>query len=57
MNRRTRKSNAPPFVAMYHWEMELPAYRCLSNYGRALLLEFRRLYNTQADGLVRYPPG
>ncbi len=52
MIRRKQKYNGPLFVALYHWEMELPAYRCLSTYGRALLLEFRRLYNTHNNGKI-----
>lgn len=52
MSRRKRKSSGPLFVALYHWEMDLPAYQYLSTYGRALLLEFRRLYNTYNNGKI-----
>ena len=47
-----RSSNAPRFVSIYHWEMELPAYRHLSVYGRALLIEFRRKYNSYNNGEI-----
>ena len=44
------KSSGPKFSAIYHWEMKLPAYLLLSVYGRALLIEFRRKYNTHNNG-------
>jgi hypothetical protein len=49
---RKKKFTGPRFFALYHWEMDLPAYRLLSNYGRSLLLEFRRLYNTHNNGKI-----
>lgn len=39
------KGKAPRFSAIYHWEMDTPAYRRLSAWGRSLLLEYRRKYN------------
>ena len=47
-NRRT----ALRFVAVYHWELDLPAYRELSVYGRSLLIEFRRFYNGHNNGEI-----
>ena len=44
------KSSGPRFAAIYFWEMDIPAYRCLSSYGRALLLEFRRKYHGSNNG-------
>lgn len=44
------KSRAPRFAAIYFWEMDLDAYRHLSVYGRALLLEFRRKFNGSNNG-------
>ena len=44
------KSRPPRFAAIYFWEMDLDAYRHLSVYGRALLLEFRRKYNGSNNG-------
>ena len=44
------KTKAPRFSAIYHWEMDTPAYRHLSVYGRALLIEFRRKYNPRNNG-------
>jgi hypothetical protein len=48
--KRSRKERLPRFVAVYEWEMVLPAYRLLSAYGRALLLEFRIAYNGHNNG-------
>ncbi len=43
---RTRKPyTGPLWVQVFHWEMDCPAYKLLSVYGRSLLYEFRRLYN------------
>ena len=44
------KSSGPRFSAIYFWEMDLPAYRLLSVYGRALLIEVRRKYNGSNNG-------
>ncbi len=44
------KSSGPKFAAIYLWEMDTPAYRHLSVYGRALLIEFRRKYNPSNNG-------
>jgi len=49
---RKKKYLGPRFVALYLWEMDLPAYRLLSVYGRSLLLEFRRLYDTHNNGEI-----
>ena len=50
--RHTTKSGLPCFSAVYFWEMDLPAYRHLSVYGRALLIEFRRKYNGSNNGFI-----
>ena len=47
-----KKYTGPLFVTLYYWEMDCLAYRHLSVYGRALLLEFRRLYNTHNNGKI-----
>ena len=52
MSARKRKFNGPRFVALYDWEMDCQAYRHLSVYGRALLLEFRRSYNGGNNGEI-----
>ena len=52
MSRRKRKFKGPLFVALYHWEMDCPAYRHLSVYGRALLMEFRKVYNGHNNGEI-----
>ncbi len=44
------KSSGPRFVQIYHWEMKTPAYRCMSVWGRSLLIEFRGKYNTYNNG-------
>ena len=44
--------SVPRFVQLHHWEMDCPAYRHLSVRGRALLLEFRRLYNGANNGEI-----
>ncbi len=52
MSQRKRKFNGPRFVALYQWEMDCPAYRHLSVYGRALLMEFRKVYNGDNNGEI-----
>jgi hypothetical protein len=52
MSRKQKKYKGPLWVQLYHWEMDLPAYRYLSVYGRALLLEFRRFYNGGNNGEI-----
>lgn len=37
---------------LYYWEMESEAYRSLSCYARALLIEFRMLYNGDNNGEI-----
>jgi len=49
---RKKKSNPQRFVGLYHFELECPAYRHLSVYGRALLIEFRLLYNAHNNGKI-----
>ena len=44
------KSTGPKFSAIYLWEMDTPAYRCMSVWGRSLLIEFRRKYNRSNNG-------
>ncbi len=52
-NRTGRSTGkAPRFVQLYHWEMNLAAYRALSCYGRALLLEFRKKYDGANNGQI-----
>ena len=46
------KSTGPRFAAIYHREMDTPAYRLLSAWGRALLLEYRRKYNGSNNGEI-----
>ena len=53
MTRRYKtKGNAPRYVAIYHWELDLPAWHHLSVYGRALVIEFRRLYAPGNNGKI-----
>jgi DNA-binding transcriptional MocR family regulator len=49
---RNPKSKPPQFVALYDWEMQCPAYRCLSVYGRSLLIEFRAHFNGHNNGEI-----
>ncbi len=39
-------------VLLFVWEMDAPAYREMSPSGRALLIEFRRLYNGSNNGEI-----
>ena len=52
MSLRKRKFKGPLFVALYQWEMDCQAYRHLSVYGRALLMEFRKVYNGHNNGKI-----
>lgn len=45
MARRKGGFSGPRFSAIYDYELNCPAYRHLSVYGRALLIEFRILFN------------
>ena len=52
-NRTGRGTGTPPrFVQLYFWEMECAAYRALSCYARALLLEIRKRYNRTNNGKI-----
>ena len=46
------KSSGPRFAAIYVREMDTPAYRRLSAWGRSLLLEYRRKYNGSNNGEI-----
>ena len=46
------KSSGPKFSLIYVWEMDTPAYRLMSAYGRALLLEYRRKHNGSNNGEI-----
>ncbi len=51
MTRRYKtKGSAPRFVQIWEWELKCPAYRHLSVYGRALLIEFRMKYTGSNNG-------
>ncbi|NKF23235.1 helix-turn-helix domain-containing protein [Solimonas marina] len=45
MKKRRRPKIGDSHVRIYGWEHEFPAYRTLSTDARALLIEFRALYN------------
>ena len=40
------------FIQIFDFELDCPAYRHLSAYGRALLIEFRRLYYPGKNGKI-----
>ncbi len=46
------KSSGPRFAAIYLREMDTPAYRRMSAWGRSLLLEYRRKYNGSNNGEI-----
>ena len=48
----TAKGYKPKWVQILFWEMELPAYRLMSAFGRALLVEFRRKFNGSNNGEI-----
>jgi DNA-binding transcriptional MocR family regulator len=52
MARRRKKYSGPRFIQFYDWELGCPAYRHLSVYGRALLIEFRIAYNGYNNGEI-----
>ena len=52
MSPRKRKFKGLVFVVLYQWEMDCQAYRHLSVYGRALLMEFRKVYNGHNNGKI-----
>jgi hypothetical protein len=45
-------SASAQFVQVFGWEMDLPAWRFMSCYGRCLLIELRRLYNGGNNGRI-----
>ena len=53
MSRRRRlPGTVPRFVQIWHWELDCAAYRHLSVYGRALLIEFRKKYDGSNNGKI-----
>ncbi len=48
----TAKGYKPKWVQIHFWEMELPAYRLMSPYGRALVVEFRKKFNGSNNGEI-----
>ncbi len=46
------KSTGPRFAAIYHREMDTPAYLCMSAWGRSLPIEYRRKYNGSNNGEI-----
>jgi hypothetical protein len=45
MPKRKSKASGPPHVRVYKWEMDCDAWQSLSADARALLIEFRSLWN------------
>lgn len=39
-------------IRFYHWELDTPAFRSLSPVAKALLIEFKRRYNSHNNGLI-----
>ena len=52
MARQRKKYTGPRFIQIYDFEMDCAAYRHLSVYARALLIEFRRAYNGHNNGKI-----
>ena len=50
--KKRKKYTGPRFTTLYDWEMKLPAYRLMSVYGRALLMEFRMAYTGYNNGEI-----
>ncbi|MER8393737.1 hypothetical protein NKH10_17725 [Mesorhizobium sp. M1340] len=44
----------PRHVRLYHWLLESPAYQSLDVYGRALLVEFKKRYNSVNNGNIAF---
>lgn len=47
-----RSKGSDRFVQLHHWVLNAPAYRSLSVYGRAALIELYRLYNGSNNGKI-----
>jgi len=45
MGKKRRAPSGPPHIRIYVWEMKTEAWRALSVDARALLIEFRALWN------------
>ncbi len=50
--RQRHFGTGPRFVQLWYWELDCPAYRHLSVYGRALLIEFRIKHNGSNNGTI-----
>ncbi|RUU35369.1 hypothetical protein EOC93_26340 [Mesorhizobium sp. M6A.T.Ce.TU.002.03.1.1] len=44
----------PRHVRLYHWLMDCPAYQSLDVYGRVLLVEFKKRYNSTNNGNISF---
>lgn len=44
----------PRHVRLYHWLMDCPAYQSLDVYGRTLLVEFKKRYNSTNNGNISF---
>ena len=47
-----RTGNVLRFIQLFYWEMDCAAYRALSCYARALLLEIRKRYDRTNNGKI-----
>ncbi|GJL87154.1 MAG: hypothetical protein DHS20C03_08630 [Minwuia thermotolerans] len=53
MSRKPRnRASGPRFVSIYEIELQCPAYREMTVHGRALLVEFRMIYNGSNNGSI-----
>ncbi|MER8389420.1 hypothetical protein NKH14_28700 [Mesorhizobium sp. M1380] len=48
------KHYEPRHVRLYHWLMDSPAYQSLDVYGRTLLVEFKKRYNSTNNGNISF---
>lgn len=51
-NRSRNRASGPRFVSLYEFEIACPAYRQMTLHGRALLIEFRMIYNGTNNGSI-----
>jgi hypothetical protein len=50
--KRRRRDEGPPFIQLYRYLLECPAYVSLSPYARAALIEVDRGYNGSNNGKI-----
>ena len=47
-----RNKHGPRYVRIFHWEMDSPAWKEMTAYGRTIVLELRKRFNGSNNGEI-----